>query len=147
MGAKVFFWLRNVLEDVNYRNTGGRWSGFGRSDHFAVRWTGRLRIFRTDHSQLEYVCDSHMFDDTLWKALLGSEEVAHRRSPGCLPDPPCVRHMYVSTPQLRRMCRQVSSSRKFSTDHICAFREVLGKCNVLFPKTTFSLSGSGGLKG
>ena len=33
-------------EAVNYRNTGGRWSGFARSDHFAVRWTGRMRFFR-----------------------------------------------------------------------------------------------------
>ena len=34
---------------VNYRNTGGRWPGFARSNHFAVRWTGRLRIFKTGH--------------------------------------------------------------------------------------------------
>ena len=32
---------------VNYRNTGGRWPGVARGDHFAVRWTGRLRICRS----------------------------------------------------------------------------------------------------
>merc|ERR1712159_481692 len=31
---------------VNYRNTGHRWPGFARSDHFAVRWTARVRFFR-----------------------------------------------------------------------------------------------------
>ena len=37
--------------DVNYCNTGSRWPGFARgtSNHFAVRWTGRLRIYRNDH--------------------------------------------------------------------------------------------------
>merc|ERR1719149_457058 len=43
--------------DVNYRNTGGRWSGFGRSDHFAVRWTGRMRIFRTGHYRFSIISD------------------------------------------------------------------------------------------
>ena len=42
---------------VNYRNTGGRWSGFARSNHFAVRWTGRLRIFRTGHYHFGIISD------------------------------------------------------------------------------------------
>ena len=42
---------------VNYRNTGGRWPGFARSDHFAVRWTGRLRIFRTGHYRFGIISD------------------------------------------------------------------------------------------
>ena len=42
---------------VNYRNTGGRWPGFGRSNHFAVRWTGRLRIFRTGHYWFGIISD------------------------------------------------------------------------------------------
>merc|ERR1719183_2118602 len=43
--------------DVNYRNTGGRWPGFRRNDHFAVRWTGRLRIFRTGHYHFSLISD------------------------------------------------------------------------------------------
>jgi len=43
--------------DVNYRNTGGKWPGFHRSDHFAVRWTGRLRIFRTGHYHFSLYSD------------------------------------------------------------------------------------------
>merc|ERR1719506_1170253 len=42
---------------VNYRNTGGKWSGFARSNHFAVRWTGRLRIFRRGHYHLSIISD------------------------------------------------------------------------------------------
>ena len=42
---------------INYRNTGGRWSGFARHNHFAVRWTGRLRIFRRGHYYLSIISD------------------------------------------------------------------------------------------
>jgi hypothetical protein len=36
--------------DVNYyRNTEGGWPGFARGNQFAVRWTGRLRIYRNGH--------------------------------------------------------------------------------------------------
>merc|ERR1719253_2489990 len=42
---------------VNYRNTGGRWPGFARSDHFAVRWTGRTRIFRTGNYRFGIISD------------------------------------------------------------------------------------------
>ena len=40
---------------VNYRNTGGHRSGFARCDDLAVRWTGRLRIFRTSHYRFSYI--------------------------------------------------------------------------------------------
>ena len=49
--------LENSSEVVNYRNTGGRWPGFARSDHFAVRWTGRLRIFRAGHYYFGIISD------------------------------------------------------------------------------------------
>ena len=42
---------------VNYRNTGGKWPGFARSDHFAVRWTGGLRIRKTGHYRFGIVSD------------------------------------------------------------------------------------------
>ena len=42
---------------MNYRNTGGRWSGFARGDHFAVRWSGRLRIFRTSNYRFSIISD------------------------------------------------------------------------------------------
>jgi hypothetical protein len=42
---------------VNYRNTGGRWPGFARSNHFAVRWTGRMRIFRTGRYHFSLLSD------------------------------------------------------------------------------------------
>ena len=45
------------LQFVNYRNTGGRWSGFARGDHFAVRWSGRLRIFRTSTYRFSIISD------------------------------------------------------------------------------------------
>merc|ERR1719506_1993201 len=41
----------------NYRNTGGRGSGFGRGNHFAVRWTGRMRIFRTSNYRYGIISD------------------------------------------------------------------------------------------
>ena len=44
-------------KDVNYRNTGGKWSGFHRGDHFAVRWTGRMRFHRTGHYRFSIISD------------------------------------------------------------------------------------------
>merc|ERR1719426_351442 len=42
---------------VNYRNTGRNWLGFRRRDNFAVRWTGRMRVFRTGHYRLRIYSD------------------------------------------------------------------------------------------
>ena len=42
---------------VNYRNTGRNWPGFRRRDNFAVRWTGRMRVFRTGHYRLSISSD------------------------------------------------------------------------------------------
>ena len=42
---------------VNYRNTGGKWPGFRRGNHFAVRWTGRFRIFRSGSYRLSVYSD------------------------------------------------------------------------------------------
>jgi len=42
---------------VNYRNTGGKWRGFRRGNHFAVRWTGRLRIFKAGHYHFQLISD------------------------------------------------------------------------------------------
>jgi hypothetical protein len=42
---------------VNYPNTGRRWSGFARSDHFAVRWSGSLNIKKTGHYKFSLVSD------------------------------------------------------------------------------------------
>jgi len=42
---------------VNYKNTGGKWPGFKRGDHFAVRWTGRFRIFKTGHYRFGIISD------------------------------------------------------------------------------------------
>ena len=42
---------------VSYGNTNRKWSGFRRSDNFAVRWTGRLRIFRTGHYHFQLISD------------------------------------------------------------------------------------------
>ena len=44
-------------EVVNYRNTGSRWSGFAGSNHFAVRWTGRLRIFKAGRYHFQIISD------------------------------------------------------------------------------------------
>ena len=44
-------------EVVNYRNTGGKWPGFRRGDHFAVRWTARMRIFRAGHYRYSIISD------------------------------------------------------------------------------------------
>merc|ERR1711959_391036 len=38
--------MQRWKHNINYRNTNRRWPGFARADHFAVRWTGRVRIFR-----------------------------------------------------------------------------------------------------
>merc|ERR1712159_305246 len=42
---------------INYRNTAHRWPGFARADHFAVRWTGRVRFFRTGWYTLRICSD------------------------------------------------------------------------------------------
>ena len=42
---------------VNYRNTNRNWSGFRRRDNFAVRWTGRMRVFRSGHYRLSIYSD------------------------------------------------------------------------------------------
>ena len=42
---------------MNYRNTGRNWPGFRRRDNFAVRWTGRMRVFRTGHYRLRIYSD------------------------------------------------------------------------------------------
>ena len=44
-------------EVVNYRNTGGKWPGFRRGNHFAVRWTGRLRIFKSGRYHFQLISD------------------------------------------------------------------------------------------
>jgi len=56
-GHKVLLLLWAPLKDVNYRNTGGKWPGFHRSNHFAVRWTGRMRIFKTGHYHFGIISD------------------------------------------------------------------------------------------
>ena len=42
---------------VNYRNTNRKWRGFARSDHFAVRWTGALKIRKTGHYRFSIISD------------------------------------------------------------------------------------------
>ena len=42
---------------INYRNTGGKWPGFARSNHFAVRWTGRLRIRKKGQYRFGIISD------------------------------------------------------------------------------------------
>jgi len=42
---------------INYRNTGGRWPGFSRAHNFAVRWTGRVRFFRSGHYRFSLISD------------------------------------------------------------------------------------------
>ena len=38
--------LRRIVKEPYYRNTGGNWPGFRHRHNFAVRWTGSLRIGR-----------------------------------------------------------------------------------------------------
>jgi hypothetical protein len=45
------------IKVVNYRNTGRKWRGFGRSNHFAVRWMGALTIRRTGHYRFSIISD------------------------------------------------------------------------------------------
>merc|ERR1719450_1207336 len=42
---------------INYPNTGRNWPGFARRDHFAVRWTGRCRIFKSGHYRFSLISD------------------------------------------------------------------------------------------
>ena len=42
---------------ANYRNTNRKWRGFARSDHFAVRWTGSLKIRRTGNYRFGIISD------------------------------------------------------------------------------------------
>jgi len=42
---------------VNYRNTGRKWKGFRTKDNFAVRWTGKLRIFRSGRYHFQLISD------------------------------------------------------------------------------------------
>ena len=44
-------------QTINYRNTNGKWPGFARSDHCAVRWTSRLRIRRAGNYHFSIVSD------------------------------------------------------------------------------------------
>jgi hypothetical protein len=51
-GARICHRRSNMARwklDVNYRHTGSRWLGVASGYHFAVRWTGRLRIHRNGH--------------------------------------------------------------------------------------------------
>merc|ERR1711988_1172525 len=43
--------------NINYRNTGGRWPGFARANHFAVRWTGRVRFYRRGRYRFSLISD------------------------------------------------------------------------------------------
>jgi len=42
---------------INYRNTGGRWPGFARAHNFAVRWTARVRFFRSGRYRFSLISD------------------------------------------------------------------------------------------
>merc|ERR1719453_1924482 len=42
---------------VSYRNTNRNWPGFRRRDNFAVRWTGRMRVFRSGHYRFSVYSD------------------------------------------------------------------------------------------
>jgi hypothetical protein len=49
--------MRRWKHDVNYRNTGGSWPGFRSRDHFAVRWTGRMRCWYQGHYRWSIISD------------------------------------------------------------------------------------------
>merc|ERR1712159_143681 len=45
------------MMNVYCRNTGRKWPGFARANHFAVKWTGRVRFYRTGHYRFSLISD------------------------------------------------------------------------------------------
>jgi hypothetical protein len=46
-----------VVAKVEYRNTQRKWPGFSRNDDFAVRWTGKMSIFRVGRYRFQLGSD------------------------------------------------------------------------------------------